>query len=312
MLNNAACRPNKSFQNEEPFLQTKTKAHLAVLSANLIFGVNFSVVKLITPELIKPFGLNVVRVLVTTGLFWMMSVGEKRANPIERKDLRLFLLCGITGVTINQLLFIKGLSMTYSTHGALLMLCTPLLITFMAFAFLKEKLSLLRILGLVLGVSGAVMLIAGGSRSGEGSNVVLGDMLIVVNAISYSFYFILVKPLILKYAPLQVIRWVFTMGTLFILPFGWEEFMEAPWDSFTRMDFAAIAFVVLGATFLAYLFNIYGLRHLQASGTGAYIYLQPIFASIVAAVFLQEGMGWHKLLAAFCIFAGVFLVNRKH
>jgi drug/metabolite transporter (DMT)-like permease len=292
-------------------LQTKTKAHLAVLAANLIFGVNFSVVKLITPALIKPFGLNVVRALVTTGLFWLLALGEKGSKPIEKKDLPLFLLCGITGVTINQLLFIKGLSMTYSTHGALLMLCTPLLITFMAFVFLKEKLSVSRIAGLLLGVFGAVMLIAGSGRTGEGSDVVLGDVLIVVNAISYSFYFILVKPLILKYAPLQVIRWVFTMGPIFILPFGWQEFVEAPWHAFTQTDYAAIAFVVLGATFLAYLFNIYGLRHLQASGTGAYIYLQPIFASIVAAIFLQEDLGWQKLMAGICIFAGVFLVNRK-
>jgi drug/metabolite transporter (DMT)-like permease len=69
--------------------------------------------------------------------------------------------------------------------------------------------------------------------------------------------------------------------------------------------------VVLGATFLAYLFNIYGLRHLQASGTGSYIYLQPIFATIVAVLFLDEEITMQKLLAAALIFAGVFLVNRR-
>jgi drug/metabolite transporter (DMT)-like permease len=223
----------------------------------------------------------------------------------------LFLLCGITGVAINQLLFIKGLSMTYSTHGALLMLCTPLLITVMAFFFLKEKLDLARIIGLVMGVAGAVMLITSRESSGSGSNVVLGDMLIVINAISYSFYFILVKPLILAYSPLQVIRWVFTMGAIFIIPLGWTEFVQAPWQSFSTMDYAAIAFVVVGATFMAYLFNIYGLQHLHASGTGSYIYLQPIFATAVAVIFLQETLNWEKLVAAALIFSGVYLVNRK-
>lgn len=292
-------------------LTTKTKAHLAVLSANIIFGVNFSVVKYVTPSLIKPFGLNVVRVLVTTALFWLMALWEKDTRPVARKDLPLFLLCGITGVSINQLLFIKGLSMTYSTHGALLMLCTPLLITVMAFFFLKEKLTLLRVAGLVLGVSGAVMLIMGRTESGSGTNVLLGDIMIIVNAISYSFYFILVKPLILSYAPVQVIRWVFTMGMLFILPFGWTEFTAAPWATFSATDLSAIAFVVLGATFLAYLFNIYGLQHLHASGTGAYIYLQPIFATTVAVLFLHETLSWDKVVAAVLIFSGVFLVNRR-
>lgn len=292
-------------------MQTKTKAHLAVLAANLIFGVNFSVVKYITPQLIKPFGLNVVRVLVTTALFWLMAIGEKHRAPVRLRHMPLFLLCGITGVAINQLLFIKGLSMTYSTHGALLMLCTPLLITIMAIFFLKEKMDAWRAGGLVMGIAGAVMLVTTREQSGSGSNVLLGDILIIINAVSYSFYFILVKPLILAYSPLQVIRWVFTMGALFIIPVGWTEFMDAPWQSFSATDYAAIGFVVLGATFLAYLFNMYGLQHLQASGTGAYIYLQPIFATAVAVIFLQETLSWHKFLAAALIFSGVYFVNRK-
>jgi drug/metabolite transporter (DMT)-like permease len=292
-------------------IKTKTKAHLAVLAANLIFGVNFSVVKYITPQLIKPFGLNVVRVLVTTALFWLMAIGERNRSPVRREHMPLFLLCGITGVAINQLLFIKGLSMTYSTHGALLMLCTPLLITIMAIFFLKEKMDTWRAGGLVIGIAGAVMLVATREKSGSGSNVLLGDIFIIINAISYSFYFILVKPLILAYSPLQVIRWVFTMGAIFIIPVGWTEFTDAPWQSFSAMDYAAIGFVVLGATFLAYLFNMYGLQHLQASGTGAYIYLQPIFATAVAVIFLQETLSWQKFLAAALIFTGVYFVNRK-
>jgi len=292
-------------------LQTKTKAHLAVLGANLIFGVNFSVVKYITPALIKPFGLNVVRVVVTTALFWIMLMFEKPEKQIQKKDLPLFLVCGVTGVAINQLLFIKGLSMTFSTHGALLMLCTPIMITIAALFFLKERLTLGRLSGLLLGIGGATMLILSKEKSGTGSNVLLGDIFIIINAISYSFYFVLVKPLILKYSPLQVITWVFTMGAIFIIPVGWHEFISAPWNSFTLLDFSAIAFVVLGATFLAYLFNIYGLHHLNASATGSYIYLQPIFATVVAMIFLHEPFSWTKALSALMIFSGVFLVNLK-
>jgi drug/metabolite transporter (DMT)-like permease len=292
-------------------LQIKTKAHLAVLGANLIFGINFSVVKYITPALIKPFGLNVVRVVVTTALFWLMLMFEKPGKQIHKKDLPLFLLCGLTGVAINQLLFIKGLSMTFSTHGALLMLCTPIMITIAALFFLKERLTIGRLSGLLLGIGGATILILSKEKSGSGSNVLLGDIFIIINAISYSFYFVLVKPLILKYSPLQVITWVFTMGAIFIIPVGWQEFIAVPWNTFSLLDFSAIAFVVLGATFLAYLFNIYGLHHLNASATGSYIYLQPIFATVVAMIFLHEPFSWIKALSAVMIFAGVFLVNLK-
>jgi drug/metabolite transporter (DMT)-like permease len=106
-------------------------------------------------------------------------------------------------------------------------------------------------------------------------------------------------------------RWTFTFGTLFILPFGWTEFISAPWQSFNGVEYGAIAFVVLGATFLAYLLNMYGLSHLQASATGSYIYLQPIFATAVAVLFLNEELTYVKLVSAVFIFTGVYLVQRS-
>ncbi len=292
-------------------MDQKLRAHLAVLSANLIFGVNFSVVKFVTPGLLKPFGLNVVRVLVTTGLLWLMHIWEKPGQPLLKKDLPLFIGCGLTGIAINQLLFIKGLSITYSIHASLLMLCTPLLITISAFFFLREKITISVIAGLIIGITGAVFLITSKENSGTGANILLGDTLITLNAISYTFYFILVKPLMTRYTPIQVLRWAFTFGTLFILPFGWVEFAEAPWASFSGIELAAIAFVVVGATFFAYLLNIYGLHHLQASATGSYIYLQPIFATAVAVLFLHEKLTTVKIISALMIFTGVYLVQRS-
>ena len=290
-------------------MSVKLKAHLAVLTANLIFGINFSVVKYITPGLMKPFGLNVVRVLVTTSLLWLMHLWEKTEHPLERKDIPRLIACGMTGIAINQLLFIKGLSLTYSIHASLLMLCTPLLITLMAFIFLRERMSLGVAMGLLMGITGSVMLITSKESIRTGNDIITGDIMIALNAISYAVYFVLVKPLMNKYSPLQVLRWSFTFGGLFILPFGWTEFIYAHWSSFSGVDLAAIAFVVLGATFFAYLFNIYGLHHIQASATGAYIYLQPIFATMVAVIFLDERISLIKLISALLIFAGVFLVQ---
>jgi drug/metabolite transporter (DMT)-like permease len=292
-------------------LEQRLKAHLAVLGANLIFGVNFSVVKFVTPGLIKPFGLNVVRVLVTTGLLWLMHYWEKPKQPLLKKDIPLFIACAITGIAINQLLFIKGLSITYSIHASLLMLCTPLFITITAFMYLKEKISLPVVGGLVLGITGAVLLVTSKEISGNGTNVILGDIMIALNAISYAIYFVLVKPLILRYTPLQVLRWAFTFGTVFILPFGWNQFIEAPWSSFSTTEYLAIAFVVLFATFLGYLLNIYGLSHLKASATGSYIYSQPLFATAVAVIFLHEELTTTKILSALLIFAGVFMVQKS-
>ncbi len=285
------------------------KAHWAVLAANLLFGINFSVVKFISPAVIPPFGLNLVRVVVTVSLFWLLYLLKPSKAGIDRSDLPRFLLCALTGVAINQLLFIKGLTLTTPIHAALLILATPVFILLIAFVLRTEKLSLLKISGLLFAIGGAALLILSRESSAIASNLIVGDVLVLINAVSYAFYFILVKPLMQKYKPLHVIRWVFTFGTIMMLPFCWSSFIETNWSSFTLYHFAGLIFVVLGATFFAYLFNIYGLQHLSASATGAYIYLQPLFSAIISIVFLKEEPALYKLLAALLIFGGVYLVN---
>jgi drug/metabolite transporter (DMT)-like permease len=208
------------------------------------------------------------------------------------------------------MLFLKGLSLTYSIHAVLLMLTTPILITIIAAWLLKERINAYKIIGLGLGISGASLLIAAGKNTGSGSNVLLGDLLILINAISYTFYFILVRPLMLKYNPVQV-RLIFSMGFLMVLPFGWNEFFSVNWGGFGYLEYTCLGLIVIGGTFLAYLFNVYGIKILGASVAGTYIYSQPVFAAIIAMVFLNEKLEMYKILAALLIFTGVYLCNKK-
>jgi drug/metabolite transporter (DMT)-like permease len=291
-------------------LNTKTKAHLAVIGANIIFGTNYSVVKHISPRLTGPFGLNLMRVSVTVFLFWLFFFIKPTVASIQKKHITRFFLCGLTGIAINQLSFIKGLTMTSPIHASLLILATPIFITILAVWFAKEKLTFFKLTGLLLGISGAVLLILQKEHAAIGSNIIAGDILCTINAISYAVYFILVKPLMQEYSPLHVIRWVFTFGALIVIPFGLKEFSSINWSLFQLSDFLSLAFVVLGATFFAYLFNIYGLTHLNPSVVGAYIYMQPVYAAIIAMLFLGEALTWQKILAAVLIFSGVFLANK--
>jgi len=282
-------------------------AHLAVISANIIFGATFSVVKLITPSLIAPLSLNVVRIVISVALFWSLLLFNPSKPGIQRSDLLRFLICAVTGVAINQIFYIKGISLTTPIHGALLMLGTPIMITFIAAWLLKEKLTPTKLTGLLLGITGAAVLVLQRTGSSESKNMLLGDLLIILNAASYAFYLVLVKPLMERYSPVEVIRWVCTFGAFIIVPVGWNDFTQTNWQAFTPQAWAALAFVVVGATFLAYLFNIYGVHRLGASVTGAYIYSQPLFAAAISMIFTGETLTGAKVLSAVLIFAGVYL-----
>ena len=145
----------------------------------------------------------------------------------------------------------------------------------------------------------------------SGADIVTGDILILLNAISYAFYMVLVRPLMQVYSPVHVIRWVFTFGAIMIAPFAWPQFASTDWNAFQSNQWMALAFVCIGATFFSYLFNIYGISVIGASSTGSYIYTQPVFAAITSIIFLGENIDAYKIISALLIFSGVYLVNRR-
>ncbi len=293
-------------------MNKRSLAHIALIFTNLFFAINISAVKYLTSNnLVQAFGLNVVRVGVSVGLFWVMYLLRPVNIKIDKKDRMRLFLCAVTGIAINQLFFIKGLSLTYPIHAALLLLTTPILIVIIAAWVLKERLGPLKLTGLALGICGALILVLTKDSQANGDHVLLGDVFIIINAISYTVYFIIVKPLMLKYNAVVVLRWVFTIGLALVLPFGWTEFTEIPWYRYTTVDYASMGLIVISGTFLAYLFNLFGIKILGSSIAGFYIYTQPVFAALIAMLFLHEQLALYKILAAVFIFSGVYLANRQ-
>lgn len=288
------------------------KPHLGLVATNLFFAANYSIVKYFTSNgYAGPFALNVIRIGVSLALFWILFIANADKQKIQKKEIISFIVCALMAIALNQMLFIEGLSLTFSIHASLLTLITPIMITIIAARMLKEKLTIEKIIGLTLGASGAILLIASREQGAPGDNIILGDLLILSSAVAYTFYFILVKPLMLKYSAMYVMRWVFTFGFFLILPLCIKQFSEISWHRFVFKDWFFLFLITIPGTFLAYIFNAYGIKKLNASIAGAYIYSQPVFAVAIAMIFLKEHLSFYKILAAVLIFTGVFLSNRK-
>lgn len=285
------------------------KVHGALLVVSLIYGATFSLVKLIMPSLIEPYGFILLRVLSGALLFLFfhrLFIKEK----VEKKDMPAMAISAFFGVAANMLMFFKGLSITTPINGAVLMLVTPVFVLLLAAVINKEKLGLVKILGMLMAATGAVFLIA---RPGLGfdADTALGDLFIILNALSYAIYLVYVKRLMEKYSPVTVSKWNFLFGLLFVLPFGYGELVAVDWTLFDTGDWWIVVFILLGTTFLTYLLNAWALRHASASLVGSYIYLQPVFAALLAIVLGQDSLGWVKVMYILTIFAGVYLVSRK-
>jgi len=291
-------------------LKATTRAHLSVLFVNLLYAANFSIAKQVMPEFIKPFGFIVIRVIPATVLFFLAAFLIP-SEKIKKKDRNTILLCALFGLAINQLLFFKGLSLTSPINGALIMTTNPVLVLLMAAIILKEPVGWIKYIGITLGIAGAMLLILLGKNFNLQGGNTEGDLYIFLNSVSFAIFIILVKPLMLHYHPITVMKWTFFFGALMVLPFGFNEVTAVAWSSLTFNLWLCILFVIVAVTFVAYLMNVFALRHLSPSVVSIYIYFQPVFATLISMALGEASPGWLHLASAVLIFTGVYLVSKQ-
>jgi len=286
-------------------------AHLAMFIVALIYAANFSLAKMAMPAYIGAFGFILLRVTAASTLFFISSIFV--SEKVSRKDLRLMLLTSIFGVALNMLTFFKGLELTTPINGALIMLCTPILVLVFSFFALREKLTWFKTIGIALGLSGAMLLTLanGNSGSSHAPNPLLGNILVAVNAASYGVYLIMIKPLTVKYHPITILKWNFGLGFIFVFPFGIGQVLAVDWIAVPFYIYLIIAFVLFFVTYIAYLLNGMALTVVSPSVVGAYIYLQPLLTAMIAIIGGHDSLTWSMVLASLLIFGGVFLVSQK-
>ncbi len=285
-------------------------AHLAVLGANIIFGLNYVIAKGIMPHWMEPRAIIFFRVTGATAAFWLVEMLTQR-EKVARKDLKRMFLLAFFGVALNQILFFEGLNLTTPINASIIMVGTPILVLVMSHFVIGDKISGRKLLGIILGFSGAAFLILRNGHFTLSSNTALGNLLVLINASSYGLFLVMVKPLMSKYRPLTVMKWVFTFGLIFVIPVSVGEVVRTNFSIIPLNIWFSIMYVVIFTTIFAYFLNNYSLRRISPSANSSYIYLQPILASLVAIFAGKDRLTLTEIVASLLIFSGVYFVNKK-
>ncbi len=292
-------------------MSKRNLAILAAIGATLIYGVNHTVAKGVMPHYVEPFGFIFLRVVGASFLFWICSFfGPK--ERIEKKHWPRIILCALLGMVINMLSFFKGLQLSTPINSAVLVTISPIIVVALSAVFLRERIKLLKGLGIFLGFVGALALILFGAEvRGDAPNIPLGNILFVINATAYGTYLIVVKTLIERYHPFTLMKWLFTIAVFINLPITLPEFLEIEWSTMPLWAYFSVIFVVVGTTFMTYLFNVFALTQLKASTVGAFIYLQPLFGILFAVFSGKDQITAIKLIATGLVLLGVYLASKK-
>jgi drug/metabolite transporter (DMT)-like permease len=293
-------------------MNSSLKAHISLFLAQVIYALNYSIAKDLMPIYIKPLGLVMMRITGALFLFWIMSFFSKRES-LEKGDLKKMMLLAFFGVAVNQAFFIYGLSLTKPINSAIIMVSNPIAVMLFTIFIFKERFTFYKLTGLTFGVIGALTLLLFKAHGAFaiGSETIAGDLMTLINSLSWAVFVVMAKPYIQKYQTVTVMKWIFLFGFIYMFPFGMPDLLSVQWQTLSSQTIFAMAFVVIATTFLVYLLNTFALKALSSSVVSMYIYLQPFLATTIAIVLGKDEITTIKIISASLIISGVYLASRK-
>ncbi|MGL6177902.1 MAG: DMT family transporter [Tannerellaceae bacterium] len=290
----------------------KVKGHIIILIVNVIFAINIPITKSLFPDWVSPQGLTLMRMLFACVMFWIVSFFAPK-EKVDIKDFKLLIVCGLCGIALNQWSFIEGLNATSPVDASIITTGTPLFVMLFAAIILKEPITIQKAGGVLLGASGAMLLVFSSTASQSGNSSVWGDLLVISSSFIYSFYLVLVRPLTEKYSSITMMKWMFLFSSLVLLPFGYKDVLNAPAFTGTieTTTILRIFYVLFGATFVTYLMIPMALKRIRPTTVSMYNYVQPMIASFIAIVIGQDSFTLTKLFSSVLVFTGVYLVTQS-
>lgn len=287
---------------------------VAILSANIIFGLNTPVTKELMDNWMSPVGYTITRMFFGAVLFWLIG-WFVQTDKVEKRDLLTIMIGGLMGFIGTQLLFSQALEYTTPVIYSLLMALTPVVVLVLSAIFLKEGIPLRKIFGILISISGAALIIGMSGNTGPtGSNNGLGILLALICVFCYAGYLVLTRKISMKYHPVTIAKWMFLVSAIAALPLaldGGLRGQELYSGNGTLEAFSLLIFSLLFSTTLAFFLMPYALKRLDASTASIFMNLQPIVASVVAIAVGQDRLSWDKPVAACLVLFGVYLVTTQ-
>lgn len=289
------------------------KGHGAMFLANASWGLMSPLAKIVmTGGIVTPLLLSGMRMFGAMVLFWIVSLFQKPEH-VNHRDLAKLFGAALLGIVFNQGCFIFGVGLSSPADASIITTSMPLWAMALAAFFLKEPITGKKVMGIACGACGALLLILGSSQAitspQESSNHIWGDLLVLTAQLSYALYIVLYKDFVAKYSLVTIMKWMFTYAFVCMLPFCYRDLISTDWTQLLPSAWWSIAFIVVCATFISYMFIVVGQKHLRPTVAGMYNYIQPLVACIVTICLGMDSFNLTKVIAVVLIFGGVYLVT---
>jgi len=255
---------------------------------------------------VPPAGIVLVR-MAGGALIFALIARRRGTLRLARRDLPFIGLCALLGTVINQEMFIHGLARSTATNAVVLGSTIPAFTALTAIVLGRERPHAARLLGMAVAFGGVAALV-GAEDVSTSSDHLAGSVMVLINALSYGVYLVVVRPLAMRYDPFALLAGLFLAGLVMVTPLGVHAFAQAP--SLTATDIGFLAFLIAVPTVGAYGLVQSALPRAESSLVAVYIYLQPVFAAVGAMIVLGEDLGLRTVACGLVVLFGVWLAGR--
>lgn len=283
------------------------RAHVALLFCNIIWACDYPFYNLVLGHYIAPSAMVAGSLIVAAALSLVPSLWEER-EPIAKSDWLALAAAALMIGVLRKLLLMYGLSRTSPIDGSIIGTVGPLVVLIVSVAAGVERFSVRKVIGLMLGLVGAVaVVVSGGAASHERSQLV-GNVMLFGGTCVTALYMVFFKRFVAKYRVTTLLRFIYCFSAVVMLPFGLPSLVRTDFASMPNHILLAALFVLVVPTYLPNLLLNFSLRFVAPTVSSIYAYIQPVLAIVLSVAMGLDRLHWDTLLFAAIIFVGVWLV----
>ena len=283
------------------------KAHLGLILSYVIWAVNYPLYKVIMPHYISPYAMT-MRVVGVAALLAFGSMLFVPIEPVRRQDiLKLVAAAALMGIA-KKLFLMVGIQHTSPIDASIIATLGPILVLVISVMFLVDRFTPMKVLGMALGLAGALVVILSGNGMQAPSDKLEGNAVVLLAIVASSFSMVWLKELIMRYKPITLLRWIYPVAAVMMLPVGLGPLLSTDFSAMPAHVAWIVAYVAVVPTFGPNYLLIYSLHYVKPTISSVYFYLEPVIATAISVAMHMDTLSWDRALASLAVFAGVLLV----
>ena len=293
--------------------QSNFLAYIFLLLTVTFWAGNFVVGKFASFYNVPPFSLNFYRWLFAWLILMPFTISEiinKREYIIS--NYKIFLVLGITSITIFNSIVYYSLNFTQVISGVLMISTIPVMIMFFSSILKIEKTNLFQIIGVILSIAGVIIIITKANfEILKSLNFNKGDITMVLAMFSWALYSTLLKRQKYELSQISLLQVVISFGLIFLIPIYFIEYQIGFRINIDMPFILILSYVVLFPGLASFILWIKGIALIGANRSGVFLHLMPIISALMAMIIFEEKFMFYHILGACFIISGILLSNKK-